>query len=393
MDKVRYGVIGIGNMGAGHAADLFKGATQNAVLTAVCDNRQSRLDWAEQTFGDKVARFSDYKEMYDSGLIDAVIIATPHYLHPTMAIDAFAKGIHALSEKPIGVYTKAVKEMYAAAAKAAEKGIAFGIDYNQRTNPYYQKMREIVRSGELGDLKRCVWIITDWYRTQAYYDSGTWRATWAGEGGGVLMNQAPHNLDLWQWITGMPCAVTGECEFGKYHNIEVEDDVTIYAKYPNGGTAVFITTTGECPGTNRLEISGTKGKIVLEGSTLKWTKLSIDERDYCFHSEDGFKKCEWSTEDITFPNGGTQHNGIRQNFTNHILCGEELLAPGTDGINGLSICNAALLSSWKGGKEIALPLDDEEYWAELQKHIAVSKSKENIVEKTASLDGTYGVAQ
>lgn len=388
MDKVRYGVIGIGNMGRGHAYEIFKGSTKNAVLGAVCDNRQSQLDWAKEQFGEEIPRFLDYKELIKSGTCDAVIIATPHYLHPGMAMDALAAGLHVLIEKPAGVYTKAVKEMNEFAKKS---GLVFAIDYNQRTDPHYIKLREMVRNGEIGDLKRVVWIITDWYRTQSYYDSGSWRATWAGEGGGVLMNQAPHNLDLWQWIVGMPESVVGFCDFGKYHNIEVEDDVTIFARYKNGATGVFITTTGECPGTNRLEISGTKGKLVLEGGVIKFTKLSMDEREYCFQSESGFQKCEWTTEEIRVESGGgPQHNGIRENVVNAILNGAELIAPGCEGVNGLSICNAALLSSWQGNREVRLPICDAEYWTELEKRIKTSKSKENIAEKTADLAGTYG---
>ena len=256
MEKVRYGVIGIGNMGTGHVQRLINGNIPGAELTAVCDIKQDRLDWAKKACGDRpIGYFLDSHELIESGLVDAVMIATPHYFHPIIGIDAFEHGLHVLSEKPIGVYTKKVREFMAAAEKS---GKAFGIMYNQRTDAFYQKMREMVKSGELGELKRCVWIITDWYRSQAYYNSGGWRATWAGEGGGVLMNQCPHNLDLWQWIFGMPSAIYANCEYGKYHDIEVEDDVTAMAKYPNGATGVFITTTGEYPCTNRLEITGSR---------------------------------------------------------------------------------------------------------------------------------------
>lgn len=257
MDKVRFGVVGLGNMGSGHTRNLFEGKIPGAVLTAVCDIKPDRLDWARGICGDSVAYFADSHEMIKSGLVDAVMIATPHYFHPIIGIDAFENGLNVLSEKPIGVYTKSIYPFMEAAKKS---GKAFGIMYNQRTNKLYQKMREMVKDGSLGELKRCVWIITDWYRTQAYYNSGGWRATWAGEGGGVLLNQCPHNLDLWQWIFGMPSSIYANCEYGKYHDIEVEDDVTAMAKYPNGATGVFITTTGEIPRNNRLEITGSKGE-------------------------------------------------------------------------------------------------------------------------------------
>jgi len=262
--------------------------------------------------------------------------------------------------------------------------------FNQRTNAYYQKMREMVQGGELGELKRCVWIITDWYRTQAYYNSGGWRATWAGEGGGVLMNQCPHQLDLWQWIFGVPKRIFAKCDLGKYHDIEVEDDVTAMAEYENGSTGVFITTTGEFPGTNRLEITGSKGKLVYEDNKLIYTKLSVDEREFTMSSSEGFAAIEQEIIELEVEGGtGEQHVGILKNFTNHLLHGEELLAPGIEGIKGLSIANAMMLSSWKNDW-VEVMNDGEEFWAMLQEKIKTSKVKEDagIVFST---EGTYGV--
>jgi len=386
MEQVRFGVIGLGNMGSGHVHSFIAGKVPGAVLTAVCDIKENRLEWAKEECGDTVQYFTDYKELLASGLVDAIMIATPHYLHPIIGMDAFDAGVNVLTEKPVGVYTKKVYEFM---EKAEKSGLAFGIMYNQRTDLYYQKMREMVQNGELGEVKRCIWIITNWYRTQAYYNSGGWRATWAGEGGGVLMNQCPHNLDLWQWIFGMPKRIFAKCDIGKYHDIEVEDDVTAMAEYENGSTGVFITSTGDCPGTNRLEITGSKGKLVFENGKLTFTKLSIDEREYTMNSTEGFQKME--TEDIDIDLGGNhgeQHVGILKNFTNHLLYGEPLLAPGMEGINGLSICNAMMLSSWKN-EWVEVKNDGEEFWAALQEKIKTSKAKEDsgIVFST---EGTYG---
>lgn len=389
MEKVRYGVVGIGNMGSGHVSNLLAGEINDAVLTSVCDVKPDRLEWAKSVAADKnadIVLFDDYNKMLSGDLIDAVIIATPHYLHPVIGIEALKKGIHVLSEKPIGVYTKKVVEFMEVAEKS---GKAFGIMYNQRTNSMYQKMREMIQNGELGELKRCVWIITDWYRTQAYYNSGGWRATWEGEGGGVLINQCPHNLDLWQWIFGMPSRIHAFCRFGVYHNIEVEDDVTAYAEYANGATGVFITTTGEYPGTNRLEISGSKGKLVAEDGKLIFTKLGVDEREFCFGATQGFGSPPKETYEIHHEGGGQQHKGILRNFTNHILNGEKLLAPGYDGINGLSLSNAMMLSTWKNDW-VDLPNDGEEFLSELKKRIAESKGKGEVREVVADLEGTYG---
>ena len=386
MDTVRYGIIGIGNMGTLHIKNFMDGKVKNAEVSAVCDIIPEKLEWARGVCGDKVKYFDNYKDMLACDSCDVVVIATPHYLHPVIAIDAFNAGFNVLSEKPIGVYTKSIVEMMDVAKKS---GKIFGIMYNQRTNPAYQEMRRIVQSGELGDIKRCVWLITDWYRTQAYYNSGGWRATWAGEGGGVLLNQCPHNLDLWQWIVGMPKRIRAFCAEGKYHDIEVEDDVTAYAEYENGSTGVFITTTGECPGTNRLEISGTKGKLVKEGNEVVFTRLVIDEREYNATTSEGFKKPDTVNIRYTFRDEGPQHVDIFQNYTDHILNGTPLLAPGYDGINGLSISNAMMLSSWKD-KWVDVQNDGEEFFGELQKRIATSRAKESVAATAvANLEGTY----
>ncbi|MBR2848465.1 MAG: Gfo/Idh/MocA family oxidoreductase [Clostridia bacterium] len=386
MDTVRFGIVGVGNMGTGHIKKFFEGKIQNAVVTAVCDVKQERLDAIREVCGDNVEYFLDYHDLLKCDAVDVVMIATPHYLHPVIGIEAFEAGKHVLSEKPIGVYTKKVEELMEAARKS---GKVFGVMYNQRTNPAYQMMRQIVQSGELGSLKRCVWIITDWYRTQAYYNSGGWRATWEGEGGGVLLNQCPHNLDLWQWIFGMPNRIRAFCSFGKYHDIEVDDDVTAYAEYPNGATGVFITSTAESPGTNRLEITGSKGKLVYEANVLTYTKLEEDERVYCFETTDSFKKVPSTTETITFEGRGTGHVGIFQNFTNHLLNGEPLLAPGYEGINGLSISNAMMLSTWTNNF-VDLPNDGTEFLSYLEDKIKNSTlKKEDVAGGVSNLDGTY----
>ncbi|MDF2988632.1 MAG: oxidoreductase [Eubacterium sp.] len=267
MRKLRIGVIGIGNMGSYHVKCLNSGEVPDTELTAVCDISPERLEWARENLNEKVQCFDNASKLFNSGLVDGVIIAIPHYEHPSLAIEAFSYGLHVLTEKPAGVYTKQVREMNEAAAGS---GKVFGIMYNQRTNPLYQKLREIIKSGELGEIKRTNWIITNWYRPQAYYNSGGWRATWAGEGGGVLINQCPHNLDLWQWTCGMPVRVRAFCNYGKYHDIEVEDDVTAYVEYENGATGVFITSTADAPGTNRFEITGDMGKLVIEDGRLNF---------------------------------------------------------------------------------------------------------------------------
>ncbi len=359
MDIVRLGIIGMGNMGTGHMKNVLDGHCPKVKVTAFADIDPEKLERASK-LNPEAKAFSSADELIESGLVDAVLIAVPHYDHPTIAIKCFEHGLHVITEKPAGVYTRQVREMNEAAKKS---GVVFGIMFNQRSNPMYAKAREIVASGQLGELKRMVWIITNWYRSQAYYNSGSWRATWSGEGGGVLLNQAPHNLDLWQWIFGMPKRVRAFCDFGKYHDIAVEDDVTIFAQYENGATATFISTTGEAPGTNRLEISGDRGKIVIEEGKLKWTKLKVPEREFCFTVTNGFEAPETEYEDFTAPEP-IGHVVILNNFADAILTGSELIAPGYEGINSLSISNAAYISAWKDDWA-DIPVDEEYFEARL----------------------------
>lgn len=356
METIRLGIVGMGNMGNGHCQNVLDGMCPSVTVTAICDTNPERL--AGKT---GLACYTDSNEMMESGLVDAVLVAVPHYSHPEIAIDAFKRGLHVLIEKPAGVYARQVREMNEAAAKAEVK---FGIMFNQRTNPVYTRARDIVQGGELGELKRLVWIITNWYRTQAYYDSGSWRASWKGEGGGVLLNQAPHNLDLWQWIFGMPQRIRAFCYAGKYHDIAVEDDVTIFGEYDNGATATFITTTGEAPGTNRLEISGDRGKIVIENGKLSWWKLATPEREICFTSKEGFVIPETSYEEFTAPEP-QGHVAVLEAFAQSIIKGTPMIAKGEDGLNSLSISNAAYLSSWTDNWA-AIPTDDALFEKHLQ---------------------------
>ena len=355
MKTVKVAVIGIGNMGSAHASCIAKNEINGMSLTAVCDISHKKLE----TFSEKyphIKCYESYEKLFEDKVCDSVIIAVPHPLHAQIAICAFKHGLNVMLEKPADIAVSRVQKLNEEAEKS---GKIFGIMFNQRTNPLYQKAREIVKSGSLGELKRTVWIITNWFRTQNYYDSGDWRATWSGEGGGVLLNQAPHNLDLWQWICGMPDSVTAFCDVAKYHNIEVEDDATIFTRYKNGATGVFMTSTGEYPGTNRLEISGDLGKIVLETGTLKWYKLKKSIQRIISDSEQGFAQIDCDYEEIGQDEPETAHKGILQNFTNAILFGERLISPGIDGINELTLSNAAYLSQWQGNREIALPFDSE----------------------------------
>ncbi|MBE6634318.1 MAG: Gfo/Idh/MocA family oxidoreductase [Ruminococcaceae bacterium] len=363
---LRVGIVGVGNIGSAHMKALINGKAPEMQLTAVCDIAPDRLNrFADQA--PDVARFSDYRDLLQSGLADAVIIATPHKLHPVIAIEAFRTGLHVLSEKPAGVDRMSVLEMN---REAERSGKVFGIMFNQRTNRLFAEAKRIVSSGELGEVKRSVWIITNWYRKQCYYDSGSWRGTWSGEGGGVLLNQAPHQLDLWQWICGMPTSVRAFCYNGKHHRVEVEDDATIFTEYKNGATGVFITSTGDYPGTNRLEITGTKGTLLLEHGRLLHRAFATDERNFCLSENDEKNPITETVMEDTPLNG---HVEILKNFASAVLHGTPLLAPGKDGIHELTISNAAYLSAWTG-ETVPIPMNGGRFLEELRRRQAETAS-------------------
>lgn len=378
MKQVRFGIVGIGQMGGSHAEWLAGGKVENAVLAAVCDVNPQKKEWAAEKLPQDVKFYDNYIDMLESGEIDAVLIATPHYDHPVIAIEALNRDLHTLVEKPAGVYTKKVREMNAVAE--SKPHLVFGMMFNQRTNPLYQRIKEIVANGEIGEIRRTNWIITTWWRPQAYYDMSSWRATWNGEGGGVLANQAPHQIDLLQWICGMPTKVRANLQYGSHRNIAVEDDVTAFVEYENGATGTFITCTHDIMGTDRFEIHGDKGKILVEGSKkvtvsrLKESENELNERMTFADVANLFRGQGMSdlmdVEEFEIPDQwGTQHVNVIINFTKAILEGTPLLAPGTDGIKGVTIANAMHLSSWLG-KDVEIPFDEDLFLEELEKRKA-----------------------
>lgn len=385
MEKVKIGIIGIGNMGTSHAKTITEGKVPELELVAVADRQEGRRQWCKEHLPETIQIFEEGSDLIASGLCDAVLVAVPHYQHPELSIEALQHNLHVLCEKPAGVYTKQVREMNEAAAKSDR---VFAMMFNQRTNCVYRKMHEMVANGELGEIRRVNWIITDWYRTQSYYDSGSWRATWDGEGGGVLLNQCPHNLDLIQWICGMPAKVQAFCHEGKWHDIEVEDDVTAYLEYPNGATGVFITTTGDAPGTNRFEITGDLGKLVCENDKLTFYKLKQGITEHCATCKAGFDKPECETIEVETDGQNEQHAGVMKAFAGKILHGTPLVAGGEEGINGLMLSNAMHLSSWLG-HAVTLPIDEDEFLKELNERRAHSRKKEEsgVVFDT---EGSYG---
>ena len=367
----------MGNMGSAHARNILGGSVPGLELVAVADQDASRLE----TYEDQI-KFAEGSELIASGKVEAVIIATPHYDHTTLGIQALEAGLHVLVEKPISVHKADCEKLIAA---HTNKDQVFSAMFNQRTVPAYQKLKKLIEDGELGKINRVQWTITTWFRTYHYYASGGWRATWEGEGGGVLMNQCPHQLDLWQWLFGMPESVQAHIELGRFHDIEVEDDVTAYMRYPDGMSGVFITTTGEAPGTNRLEIAAERGKVIVEDKQILWTRNEVETSEHSKTATTGFGKPE--TWDIVIPadGAGEQHVKIMRNFTNAILHGEELLAPAEEGIHSVELGNAMVQSGLEERK-VTLPIDAPAFEATLQDLIKNSTFEKKVVETVASAD-------
>jgi predicted dehydrogenase len=360
---IRVGVIGLGNMGGLHADMFLEKKIKGAKLTAVCDANPSRL---EKYKG--IKSFTTNHELIQSEKVDAVVIATPHYDHTVTGIEALKAGLHVLTEKPISVHKADCEKLIAAHTNPKQ---VFAVMFNQRTDPHYKAIKKLVADGELGKIQRTNYIITDIFRSEAYYGSGSWRATWRGEGGGVLLNQCPHNLDLFQWICGMPKIVRGFCSMGKYHNIEVEDEVISYIEYTHGATGVFMCTTGEAPGTNRLEIAGDKGKILFENGIISFLKNEIPTSVFNKTTKEGFAKPPFKEIQIKAEGNGGQHKEVLQNFINAIVNGEPLIARGEEGIHSVELGNAMLFSSITG-EPVTLPLDSGAYSMMLNKLISQS---------------------
>ncbi len=366
MNPIRLGIVGLGNMGAVHAATVLAGKVPGLELTAVCDRDAARLAKFASTTG-----YATPEALIASRAVDAILIATPHPFHVALGIAALRAGLHVLMEKPIAVH-KAEGERLLAAHQDPRQ--VFAAMFNQRTDPAYRKIRELLQSGELGEIRRVNWIITDWFRTEAYYASGGWRATWAGEGGGLLLNQCPHNLDLLQWICGQPQRVRAHCRFGRYHAIEVEDDVTAYLEFAHGATGVFVASTGEAPGTNRLEITAEGGRIVLEDDRLVCHRNALPMSEFSRTSREAFAKPEAAVSSLSGLGHGGQHQEILQNFADAIRSGQPLIAPGAEGLRSVELANAMLLSTWLR-RTIDLPLDAALYESQLRRRIESSKVK------------------
>lgn len=379
--KVRLGIIGHGAEGGMYAKFIADGRVPEMEIGAICDILPEKKEAAD-AYG--VPFFTDYIDMLESGTVDAIVTCVPHYLHPEMGIESLKRGIHTLLEKPVGVYTKQAREVIEFAEKTPD--VKCGVFFNQRTNPLYKDIKALLDSGELGALRHTSWIITTWWRPQGYYNQSEWRATWGGEGGGVLVNQAPHQLDLWQWMCGAPKSIFAKASYGFRRDIVVEDEVNVLADFGNGATGTFITCTNDLPGTDRLEILCDRGKIVVENSdTVTITRLKDDEQELskgmsmadvvALFTGKLDRESLMTTETTPYESvWGGQHVEVLANFAAQILHDAEPLAPVADGIYGVRLANAIHLSSWTGS-EVSLEDFDEDRYLDLLNERIVAEGK------------------
>ena len=370
MNNIRLGIIGLGNIGRYHAEYLLKGEVPRCELVAVCARNPDSL----QAFN-SLKIFSDGEALIHSGEIDAAIVSTPHYQHAPLGIAAIEAGIHAMIEKPIAAHKADAQRLIN--AHLVHPRVIFGGMFQQRVEPRYLKIRELINAGDLGQIVRVNWINTDWYRTEAYFGSADWRGTWKGEGGGVLLNQCLHNLDMLQWLCGMPARVRGFCQLGRFHTIEVEDQVTAYMEWQNGAIGTFTGSTGETPGTNRLEIVGTRGRVILEHNRLTFTSLSEDMAKFSASAKQGFVAPDATTTEIPIENAPAPHATIMRDFVAAILDGQPLLVPGEEGIHSLELANAMVYSSMLG-QTLELPMSGSAWETKLDELIASSTITKKI---------------
>lgn len=375
--QVRLGIVGLGAQGGYYARFLAEGKVPSMRIGAICDIDESKREAAE---GIGVPFFTDYAQMFASGEVDAVVTTIPHYLHPEVGIAALEAGLHVLGEKPAAVYTAQARTLMECADAHPE--LTFAIMFNQRTNPLYVDLKRLIDSGELGALRHSSWIITTWWRPQAYYEQSAWRATWGGEGGGVLVNQAPHQLDLWQWLCGVPRSCFAKCSFGFRRDIAVEDEVNALVDFGDGATGHFMTATHDLAGTDRLEMLFDGGKIVVDDSaTVTVTRLArpeqqisgdmtVDQVRELFAGAFDPKSLATATTTTYTSVWGEQHCSVLENFARAVLHGEPLIAPGRDGLHGVRLANAMHLSAWTGREVDMVSFDEESYLRELNKRIA-----------------------
>lgn len=372
---VRLGVIGLGNIGRTYVDLIVGGQVPGAELTAV----------SSRTVPDEspAMHFSRFDDLLDSGLVDAVIVATPTMSHPEIGAAAAARGLPVLMDKPLAMSVRQASSLVETLAAAGSSAVML----NQRFDPYYREIHQLISDGAIGEVMRFSWIMTAWYRPDVYYEVSSWRGTWVGEGGGLLINQCIHNLDVLQWLVGLPSSVSAIAGFGKYHAIDVEDEVTATLSYASGTTGVVVASSGEAPGINQLDIIGDRGSIRYDGETLTLKRSEVSVRTHCRNTSEMFGMPQFANETVTPADADaaeSQHAQVLRNFVGSIAYGEPLLTPVSEGLNSLQLANAILLSAWQG-VPVPVPIDEASFEAELQARISAG-SLRTPVDREVNID-------
>ena len=377
---VRLGVVGPGNIGRKHIDNVVAGHVPECAITALCSRHPP-----DAAIAPGAQHFSSLEALLDSGRCDAVIVATPTCNHLQAGAAVLRSGLHLMMEKPLGL------SIAEGEALLAQQGPAqvFALMLNQRTDPLFTAMRDCIDSGQLGELTRTQWTMTHWFRPEVYFKVSDWRATWKGEGGGLLLNQCIHNLDVYQWLCGMPASLHAFCRFGRYHDIEVEDEVSAFFSYASGASGVFVGSTGESPGVNRFDVIGDSGSLCFDGERLLLTQNAQSTQQYSRTTRDMFGQPPSHTRDITPERAVNQHAIVLDNFVQAIRNDEPLIAPAREGLNSLALANAMLLSSWEN-TAVDLPLDAARYQQALEQRMAVSQlRKKQEISATIDMDASF----
>lgn len=375
---IRTAIIGVGVMGKKYAEMITAGRVRNMYLSAVVARRDSIQEWAEgltNTNGVKPKVYTSANDLFNNpDEYDAVLIVTPHRTHPDFARRAFQQGKHVICDKPAGITIGQAVQM-AKDAKAADR--IYGMIFHQRRYPKYNKIKEMLEAKELGDLSRIMLVNSRYFRTASYHRSGSWRSSWCGEGGGALINQGAHILDIWQWLFGMPNEIYADIPFGKYNSFMVDDEATIHMRYKDDMTAVFMLTTGEAIWEERLEIIGSKGKILLENDTLHIWRYSSDSNEYIKTQQvTSRENMECLEEIIQFEKAEEPYVQMLENFADAVISNDAsiLTASGESAVNQMMLTNAAYYSAWKGCR-VQLPLNAEDYEKALEEQCALERNK------------------
>lgn len=387
MKKIRIGIIGFGKHGSHYVRRYLEtDICKEVELTAIAENNSVRLDWAKKHL-ENVAFFDDAIKMLDSGLIDACQIVVPHPDHYFYIKECFKRGIHVLCEKPLCVYADEARSIIEEHQKHYSD-LVFGVMLNQRQNPLFRKLKELLDNKTYGTILRADWTITNWYRNQVYFDESYWHATWIGEAGGLMMNQAIHQLDLWQWLFGLPDRVYAKLGYGKGHDIETDDEASIFFEYNDGVVGTFTASTNDFSGSNCLKIRTDQALLIIENKKITVKEIKRESASAMHNYQLMYEKPALIETEIKIEGTDPKHEGVVNEFTSAIINKTPLETDGAQGLNSIILANAIYLSSFLN-KEIEIPCDEKLYREEFSKRIANSHYRSAAMDSISGILSSY----